>query len=403
MVSYDDITIEGLLQEAFETRDGLKYIMEYLMQLVMEAGVSKHLGAERSERTVERGGHRAGHKPRGLKTRVGKLELQVPRVRGCEPYRPEMVRRYQRNELALLSVCAEMYQQGVSTRKVQDVLEELGGFSLSAATVSRAARELDEQLEPMRTRDLSEHRYEYLIIDATYMKVRVQGRVVSQAVLVTAGVNEEGRREILDWRVEDSERQDTWEGVFKSLKARGLQGVKAVVSDAHEGLLAALRRHMQGVAWQRCKVHFIRDALKKVSCKKRKELGADLRYIFAADSAAETRERREEVAKKWDKSAPKVSEQLWEELEDCLTAYTLPLEHQVRMRTTNMLERVHEELKRRTRVVRIFPNKASCHRLVGALLVEMHEKWEVEPVPYLNMEVKKSDQAKAQEDARKAA
>ncbi len=376
-----------LAQEVFRNRDGLKGLLELLLDQVMGEEVTAHVGAEPYERKASgRRGYRNGNKPRTLKTRVGELNLSVPQTRNCEPYHPSMFARWQRSERALLVACAEMYFQGVSTRRVQAVLEEMCGTDISSMTVSRVASELDEKLSAFRNQRLSGHEYAYLMIDARYEKVRVDGHVVSQAVLVVTGFNASGRREILDWRVGDSESEETWGELFRDLKDRGLQGIQLIVSDAHQGIIAAMKRHFQGVAWQRCRVHFKREMSKKVSWKVVKALMADLKAVFAPGERIECLLRGEEMAVKWDTSYPKVSRMLREGLEDCLTVLNFPEHHRRRLNSTNMLERLMKEIKRRSRVIGVFPNRASCDRLVGAILIETDEKWQVERRPYFNME-----------------
>jgi len=386
MARNDSDRVGALLQEVFADRDGLKRFLEAVVNAAMQAEVSEQLGAETHERTERRRGYRNGSKPRGLSTRVGPLALTLPQVRGCEPYHPSMFARWQRSERALLVACAEMYFQGVSTRKVQEVLETMCGGEVSAATVSRVAAELDEKLAGFRTRRLDTTEYPYLMIDARYEKVRVEGRVVSQAVLVAAGFTSEGRREILDWRLGDSESEETWGGLFQDLKDRGLQGVLAVVSDAHGGIRKALARHFQGVSWQRCRVHFKRDLARKVSYKRLKELMSDTAAVFEPSERSECLRRGEEMASKWEGWYPAVSRVLREGLEDCLTVLAFPEPHRRRLNSTNMLENLMKRLKARTRVVGVFPGRGSCDRLTGALLVEVHEAWVVEERTWFNME-----------------
>ena len=393
MTAVHDGGIGDLLQGLFEQQAGVKRLLEQVLNQAMEGEASEHLGAERHERTSDRRGHRNGTKPRSLKTRVGELALEVPQVRGCEPYRPSMFARYQRSERALLVACAEMYFQGVSTRRVRTVLEELCGTELSAMTVSRAAAELDEQLQRFRSRGLGATPYSYLIIDARYEHVRVDGHVVGQAVLVATGVNGAGGREVLDWRVGNSESEATWGELFSDLKARGLRGVKLVVSDAHQGIVAAVKRHFQGVAWQRCRVHFKRELGKQVSHKAYRELMRDIRAVFAGSDRSQCLALGEQMAQRWERRSPKVARMLREGLEDCLAVLHFPPTHRRRLTSTNMLERVMRELKRRSRVVGVFPNAASCDRLMGALLVEMDERWRTEPIPYFNMKLLVGEQA----------
>ncbi len=379
-------TIEELAQELFQQQDGLKRLLEELLNAAMRGEVSEQLGAERHERNPRRQGWRNGAKPRKLKTRVGELELRVPQVRNCEPYHPSMFARWQRSERALLVACAEMYFQGVSTRRVQRVLDQMCGCEVSAMTVSRVAAELDEKLSEFRGRRLEQHEYPYLMIDARYEKIRRKGGIVSEAVLVVAGFNEQGQREILDWRNGDSESEATWGELFRQLKDRGLRGVRLIVSDAHGGIVAALGRHFQGVRWQRCRVHFKREAARKVPNREYREVLSDLAAVFAGEDKQECLRRGEEMAQKWETRRPKVAAMLRQGLEDCLTVLDFPEGHRRRLGSTNMLERLMKTLKQRTRVVGVFPNRASCERLIGAILLERHEKWQLEPRPYFSME-----------------
>ena len=298
--------IVDVLQDAFRDKDGLKRLLETVLQIGMREEVTAHLGADRHERNGQRRGYRSGSKPRSLKTRVGELELDVPQVRGggCEPYHPSMFARWQRSERALLVACGEMYFQGVSTRNVRQVLAEMCGLDVSSMTVSRVAAELDEKLSAFRSRRLDHTDWAYLMLDARYEKVRVDGRVVSQAVLTVIGFTSQGRREVLDWRVCDSESEQCWGEVFRSLKDRGLRGIQAIVSDAHRGIRAAINRHFQGVAWQRCRVHFKREMGRKVSYKRLKELNRELAVVFAGADRAECLRRGEEMAARWEASSP---------------------------------------------------------------------------------------------------
>lgn len=381
--SMDDVM--DLLQEAFTDQDGLRRMLQTLVERAMEAEAVEHVGADRHERSSGRRGHRNGYKPRGLNTRVGPLKLDVPQVRGCEPYRPSMFGKWQRSERALLVACAEMYFQGVSTRNVRDVLEAMCEGEVSSSTVSRVAAELDEKLASFRTRRLDHTSWPYLMIDARYEKVRLDGRVVSQAVLVTVGFTATGAREILDWRTDDSESEATWSAVFRSLKDRGVRGVQLVVSDAHGGIRAAMDRHLQGVAWQRCRVHFKRELAAKVSYKQRAELMKDLAAVFAGEDEPECRRRAEEAAQRWQTRYPTVASTLRDGLGDCLTVLRFPTHHRLRLKSTNMLENLMKRLKKRTAVVGVFPNRASCDRLIGAQLIEVHEHWQTETKAYFNM------------------
>jgi transposase-like protein len=379
---------DGYVDSIQERMDGdvFKAMLEVMAQRVMEEEIARHLSAERHERTPERSGHRNGYKPRRLKTRVGELALQVPQVRGTEPYSPMLFARYERSERALLVTCAEMYFMGISTRKVKQVLEKMGGFEISASTVSCVAQELDETLRTFRDRRLDEDIWPYLMVDATYVKVRKHGRVMSQAVLVVAGINGEGRRAILTWRQADCESEDTWTEVFRELKQRGVQGVSWVISDGHEGIQAAARRQFDGASWQRCWTHFMRNALAKVGHKHKNALSKELGAARKFDDVAICRMEAERIAERWERQYPRVAKQILDQFEQTLCVHDLPNEHRRRVYTTNMIERVMREVKRRTRVVGIFPNDSSCDRLIGAHLLERHERWHCEQARYLSME-----------------
>ena len=379
---------EGYVDEIQAVMDGdvLKAMLEVMARRVMEEELARHLGADRYERTEGRRGQRNGYKPRGLKTRVGDLSLQVPQTRGVEPYSPTLFAKWQRTERALLVACAEMYFMGVSTRNVKKVLEKMGGFELSASTVSCVASELDEKLTVFRERRLDGHSWPYLMVDATYVKVRKKGRVVDQAVLVVAGVNEAGRREILTWRLAAVESEDTWTEVFRELKQRGVNGVQWLTSDGHAGIRAAVRTQLTGVAWQRCWTHFMRNALAKVGPKHNKALARELVAARQCDDVKTCLLEAERVAERWEKNYPRVAEQIRDQFEETLAVHDLPREHRRKVYTTNLLERLMREIKRRTDVVGIFPNESSCDRLVGAHLLERDETWHCERMRYLVMD-----------------
>jgi transposase-like protein len=363
----------------------LKEIVERVLQELLEAEMTEHIGAAPYERTEKRSGQRNGYKPRTLRTRVGTLKLLVPQDREGT-FSTRLFARYQRNEKALVLALMEMYVEGVSTRKVRDITEELCGTSFSKSLVSSLAGQLDSELGAWRSRPLEGEGYPYLFVDARYEKARTNGRVVSQGVLIVCAVREDGMREILAMEVADTESEATYQELFRSLKRRGLKGVQLVVSDDHEGLKSAVSRHFQGAAHQRCQVHYQRNLLGMVGHAKRKELGADLRAIFAAPAREEALRIASSVAQKWrGKGMEKIAEHLEEHIEECLTCLAFPESHRRRIRTTNSLERLNQEIKRRTRVVRIFPNRESCLRLVRALAVEVSEEW-VTGRRYLDME-----------------
>jgi putative transposase len=368
----DAQTVQGIL---LDDPDFLHEIVERVLQELLEAEMTQHIGAAPHERTNARKGHRNGYKPRTLRTRVGTLNLLVPQDRQGT-FSTRLFSRYQRNEKALVLALMEMYLEGVSTRKVKEVTEELCGTSFSKSLVSSLAGSLDSELEAWRMRRLEAKAYPYLFVDARYEKIRVDGRVVSQGVLIVSGVRDDGYREILGVEVADTESEATYHELFRSLKGRGLSGVELLVSDDHGGLKAAIARHFQGASHQRCQVHYVRNLLGMVSYASRKELGADLRAIFAAPAREQALQLASSVAGKWrEKGNEKVACHVEEHLEECLTCLSFPESHRRRIRTTNGLERLNQEVKRRRRVVRIFPNPRACLRLVSALAVEHSEEW----------------------------
>jgi transposase-like protein len=382
-----DIGEIGLLvQEAFRADGGLRRLLEAVLNRGMQEESTTHVGAAQHERTELRRGYRNGTKPRSFKTRSGELALEIPQVRNCEPYHPSMFGKWERSERALLVACSEMYFQGVSTRNVRAVLEQMCDTELSAMTVSRVAGELDEKLSGFRSRRLDHTQWEYLMLDARYEKVRVEGRVISQAALVVVGFTIQGQREMLEWRIGDSESEQHWGELFASLKDRGLKGVKLIVSDAHGGIRAAIKRHFQGSSWQRCRVHYKREMGRTVSYKKLKELNRDLASVFAPTDPQECRRRAEEMAVKWERISPAAAKMLREGLDDCLTVLSFPEHHRKKLASTNLLENIMKRLKKRTRVVGVFPNRASCDRLIGAQLMELHETWLTQEKAYFNMD-----------------
>ena len=363
----------------------LRGLVQSAVQAILEAEMEAHLGAGRYERTAGRTGYRNGSKPRTLHTRVGSLELQVPQDRDGT-FSTEVFGRYQRTEQALVLTLMEMDVQGVSTRKVAVVTEQLCGTRFSKSQVSALAGRLDAELTAWRERSLTATTYPYLTVDARYEHVRVDGHVVSQGVLIVAGVRDDGHREILAVEVANTESEATYHELFRRLKRRGLSGVRLVTSDDHAGLRAAVARHFQGASWQRCQVHFARNLLGRVGRKDRARLADDLRTIFAVSEGAQARATAHSHAERWRGSHPAVAATLEEDLEDCLACSHLPASHRIRVRTTNGLERLNQELKRRTRVVRIFPNRASLLRLVTALAMEQSEEW-VSGRRYLDMDL----------------
>jgi putative transposase len=363
--------------------DGFRAVLQSVLQEILEAEMTEALGASKSERTADRVGHRSGYYDRKLITRVGVLELRVPQDRAGH-FSTELFGRYQRSEKALVSALAEMYVQGVSTRKVKAITEELCGHSFSASTISEAAAKMDETLKAFFGRRLEEP-YPYLIVDARYERVREGGAIVSQAVFVAIGVDWEGRRQVLGVEMANRESRSSWREFMAGLRERGLHGVEYVVSDDHAGLKAAIREVLPEAAWQRCYVHFLRNALDYLPRKHDDDCLMELRWFYDRRDLAEVRRDIAQWVAKWASKYPKLVAWVEDNVGETLTYYRLPQAHHKHMKSTNMLERLNQELKRRTLVVRIFPNTASCLRLSRALAVETHEGW-LEAIRYLNME-----------------
>jgi putative transposase len=366
-----------------EDADFLKPLMREVVQQVLEAEMEEALGAQKSERTEGRLGYRSGYYNRTLVTRVGKLELRVPQDRQGR-FRTEVFERYQRSEKALVGAMAEMYVQGVSTRKVKAITEELCGHEFSASTISRINQTLDEELEKFSQRKLEEA-YPYLILDARYEKVREDGAIRSRAVLVAIGINWEGRRCVLAVDLANRESHSSWRDFLLALRKRGLREVECVVSDDHAGLKKAIQEVLTESAWQRCYVHFLRNALDYLPRKADDDCLMELRWMYDRRTLDEARRDLAAWLLKWSGRYPKLCDWVENNIEETFTFYRLPRQHHKNLKSTNMLERLNEELKRRTLVVRIFPNAESCLRLVRALAAEIHENW-IEAMRYLNMD-----------------
>jgi len=370
----DDKDLLAVWQGAQEEGDdGLRRLVERVVQQVLEAEIGQFLRAAPYERTAERRGYRNGYKPRLLKTRVGTLELVVPKDREGQ-FQTELFERYQRSEKALLLAIVQMYVEGVSTRKVRQITEALCGLEISKSQVSSLGKNLDEEIQAWNRRRLTQA-YPYLVIDARYEKIRRRGEVITQGVLLVVGISQEGYREVLGVWLADSENETSWAEVFVELKERGLAGVRFVVSDDHRGLVKAIARYFQEVVWQRCQVHFVRNVLHAVSLKDRREVLELLKEITLARSPVRARQALEAAAHLLRAKYPRVAKLLEEQGEEILAVYQLPPAHRKRLRSTNLLERFSQEIKRRTRVVRIFPDEAACLRLVCALAMEANAEW----------------------------
>lgn len=372
--AHPSVTNEAVQLLAEHGFDGMAQAMQLLLNECLKIERQQALGVGPYERGEQRNGQANGFKPKTMKTRIGPLHLAVPQVRGAKFY-PQALERGTRSEKALLAALAEMYVQGVSTAKVTKITEELCGCEVSSSDVSRATALLDEEFERWRNRPLGE--VKYLILDARYEKVRQAGSVVDCAVLVAIGVDAEGRRSILGVSVAISEAEAHWREFFKALLARGLHGVELISSDAHAGLKEARRACFAGVPWQRCQFHLMHNALAHVPRQDMKSaVMDDLHGVFeSADEHAAAEQLRRVVAK-YQKPAPKLAAWLEENVPESLAVFRLPPAHRKRLRTTNMLERLNREIKRRTRVATLFPNEASLLRLVTGVLMEISEEWE---------------------------
>ena len=363
--------MELLIRHGFnEMGQALRILFDSAMLIERE----RYLGAGPYERTEERQSYANGFKPKTVKTRVGALQLSVPQTRDSQFY-PQSLEKGIRSERALKAALAEMYVNGVSTRKVANITEKMCGFEVSSEQVSRATRLLDEELHSWRARPLGSFRYVFL--DARYEKVRQGGHVLDAAVLIAVGVDEKGIRHILGTSVKLSEQEVHWRDFLKSLQERGLHGMLLITSDAHSGLKAALRAVFPTVPWQRCQFHLQQNAQSYVPKQEWKtEVASDIRHIFTAATLPEADRLLGLSIERWAKRAPQLSTWMAENIREGLTVFQFPEAHRTRLRTSNVLERVNKEIKRRTRVACIFPNEASCLRLVTAILMEISEDWE---------------------------
>ena len=380
-----------------QDRDLLKALVKEALDQLLQAEMAEFLGAGPGERTLGRIGYRAGYYSRGLITRVGKIELRVPRDRNGE-FSTALFERFQRSEKALVSALAEMYVQGVSTRKVKAITEELCGHSFSASVISEINKGLDETLTKFARRRLSED-YPYVILDARYERVREDGVIQSQAVLVALGINWDGHRQVLGIELANRESQSSWREFLVGLKQRGLRGVEFVASDDHAGLKKAIAEVLPEAAWQRCYVHFLRNALDYLPRKADDDCLQELRWLYERRDIVEAQRDLAAWLQRWQRKYPKLTNWVEENIGSTLTFYRLPRLHHKHLKSTNMLERLNEEIRRRTLVVRIFPNADSCLRLVRALCAEIHETW-LEDNRYLNMDLLREQR---KEQLRKAA
>lgn len=385
----EDTAFESVLETLIEHgMDGMADAMSLLLNEAMRIERGRFLGVEPYERSSDRRGHANGYKPKQVRSRIGTLDLQVPQTRdvvgGGQPFYPSSLERGLRSERALKLAIAEMYVQGVSTRRVEAITRQLCGVDVTSTEVSRAAAALDGMLESWRGRPLDE--VPYLVLDARYEKVRHGGRVVSCAVLVAMGVDTAGKRSVLGVSVSLSEAEVHWRAFLRSLLERGLHGVRMVTSDDHQGLKAALAATLTTVPWQRCQCHLQRNAVAYVPrVAMRREVAEAIRAVFNAPDRVEADRQLGLLCERYRDTAPKLAAWAEENLPEGLTVMALPRGHQKRMRTTNGLERLNKEIKRRTRVATLFPNEASVLRLATAVVMEISEDWETGRT-YINME-----------------
>ena len=346
--------------------DFLNQAVTRFLQQFLEAEITSFLQAEPYQRTTTRTGYRNGYKPRVLKTRVGRIELRVPQDREGR-FSSELFSR-------LILALQEAYVQGVSTRKVTRITEALCGTSFSKSHISELCQELDADINAWRARPL-EQDYPYLIIDATYLHIRSAGQVATQGVLIVSGIAMSGHRDILSLEVAHTETEATYASLFKDLKKRGLKGVQLIVSDHHEGLQNAIKRHFQGAAWQHCQTHFHRTIKGITPPKHQREVAQALKDVFNAPDLATAQDRLSSMMDTYEEILPNVVEKIDQDIIHCLACFHFPQQHQKRIRTTNLLERLNREIKRRADVVQIFPNQEACERLIGALCMEWSDEW----------------------------
>lgn len=383
MTDYNITVGKELLPGLLSSQDGLAKLIEGVLNEILEAQLSESLCADKHERCEERVGYRNGYRPRQLYTRVGAITLQVPQTREGS-FSTDIFKRYQRSEQSFVLALMEMVVNGVSTRKVSNITEELCGVSFSKSTVSQLCTGLDARVSAFNERRFDGDSYPFIMVDAMFIKCRDGDRVVSRAALTISGIRSDGYREILGLRIGDTESYATWEEAFKWLKSRGLRGVMFIVSDQHAGLVEAAKKHFQGASWQRCQVHLMRNILGSCSVRHRKDVAEKAKLVFQAPDMEEARRRRDDFIDAFEKKAPKAVACLEEAFDDAMAVMALPEKFRKRLRTTNMQERLNEEVRRRERVIRIFPNDESDWRLIGALLAEQNEQWQARR--YLNMD-----------------
>jgi len=372
--------VKGLIGQGSE---GLKPVLELLFNSAMKIEREQCLGVSAYERSEDRKGHSNGYKPKEFQTRMGAIDLQIPQVRGMKFY-PKSIEKGSRSEKALKVAIAEMYLSGVSTRSVTEITEKLCGCEVSSMQVSRLTQSLDEEFEKFRNRPIGE--LCYLVIDALYLKIRYNGSVIDMAILLGYGINREGKREILGASASLSESEVHWREFFQNLQSRGMRGLRLIISDDHAGMRKARQAIFPSVPWQRCQFHLAQNAQAYAPKKSmRGEIADTMREIFNSPNGDMAREMKRQAIERYKKRAPEFAKWLEENIEEGLTAYQFPKEHWKKIRTSNGIERVNQEIKRRTRIAVLFPNKESALRLVTGVIIEIHEEW-ITGKQYLDMD-----------------
>jgi transposase-like protein len=364
---------EEKIQQLLQGDRGMAFLLEPILNQILQAEMTEHLKAEPGEETDDRRGYRNGTYERKLTTRVGTIELEVPRDREGT-FQTALFQRYQRSEKALVLTLMQMVVQGVSTGRVKEITTELCGREFSKSTVSRLSKNLEEQVQAWASRSLDQE-YPFLMLDAMQLKVRRQKAVRSTTAMLAVGISEDGQREILGLEMALSETEQGWRRFIRSLKERGLSGVEMATSDAHEGLKQALQEAFPGLIWQRCQSHFRRNVLDQTPSDYRDQMHEGLDQVLEASSQKEARTRLDDLKERLEEKAPSALETFEEGFHEATAVLALPEKYRKRLRTTNMLERFIQEIRRREKVIRVFPNMDSAHRLVGALCAETHEEW----------------------------
>jgi len=384
MATYNITLDEEMARELFlssYTEGAMRELLAQVLNQILDARATDLCGAEPYEQSDERTDYRNGYRERSLVTRFGKIALVVPRLRGQSVLGEGLIESYSRSEQALMAGIAEMVVNGVSTRKVDTVAQALFGTSISKSQVSRVCKMLDPAIEEFRSRPLCEW-YPFLIVDAMYIKVREAGKVVSKALYMAVAINRAGKREVIGAALNDKESKESYREFFRGLKARGLKGIDLAVSDSHEGLVEALKEEFTGSSWQRCQTHFSRNMRDK--CPKRiwSDVKEMLTGIYTARNIEEARRQKDEVLSLLTKEAPKAAELLDDAFDDITAVFSLPLKYRKKLRTSNMIERLNEEIRRRERPVRIFPSDGSALRILVTVAMEIHERWATQRVDF---------------------